>query len=187
MAREVQARSRLSGRFSNRRAVAVELVLDEAERRPGGLSTPHTLRHEAILGRAVQRLALRTHRLASAGVSLALLDETRLGGTVERLAGRTHRLALAGLCRCRTDREAGNQRRQDNASHQLVLHLLTTQANMDQRAHKAQRRPSVIGTEASVSGLVQRSLRAGHLSASNSGNSTPALCFTKGLKTGYCR
>jgi hypothetical protein len=77
----------------------------------GALSAPHALRHEAILSRAVQRLALRTYRLAGAGVSLALLNETRLGCTVERLAGRAHRLALAGLRRSRPDRETGNQPR----------------------------------------------------------------------------
>jgi len=75
------------------------------------LSTPHALRHEAILGRTVKRLAVRAHCLAPAGVPLALLHEAHLSGAVKRLAGRAHRLAIAGLRRRRTDREAGNQRR----------------------------------------------------------------------------
>ena len=87
------------------------------------LSTPHTLRHEAVLGRTVKRLALRAHCFASAGVPLTLPHEAHLSSAVKRLAIRAHRLTVAGLRRSRTDREAGDQRCQDNVSHQLVLHL----------------------------------------------------------------
>jgi hypothetical protein len=71
----------------------------------------------------VERLAVGAHRLASAGVSLALLHEAHLCGAVKRLSVCTHRPAVTGLRRSRTDREAGDQRCQDNVSHQLVLHL----------------------------------------------------------------
>ena len=79
--------------------------------RPGALSSPHALRHEAVLGRTVKRLAFRAHCFASAGVPLALLHKAHLSSAVKRLAVRAHRLAVAGLRRSRTDREAGNQRR----------------------------------------------------------------------------
>ena len=75
------------------------------------LSTPHALRHEAVLGRTVKRLAFRAHCFASAGVPLALLHEAHLSSAVKWLAVRAHRLAVAGLRRSRTDREAGDQRR----------------------------------------------------------------------------
>ena len=78
------------------------------------LSRPHTLFHEAVLGRTVKRLAFRAHCFASAGVPLALLHEAHLGSAVKRLAVRAHCLAVAGLRRCRTDREAGNQHRYNN-------------------------------------------------------------------------
>ena len=86
---------------------------DHSNRRTvdAALSTPHALRHEAVLGRTVKRLALRAHRLAPARVSLALLHEAHLSSAVKRLAVRAHRLAIAGLRRCRTYREASNQRR----------------------------------------------------------------------------
>ena len=71
------------------------------------LSRPHTLFHEAVLGRTVKRLAFRAHCLACAGVPFALLHEAHLSSAVKRLAVRAHRLAVAGLSRSRTDREAG--------------------------------------------------------------------------------
>ena len=80
-------------------------------RQMGALSSPHALGHEAVLGRTVKRLALRAHCFASAGVPFALFHEAHLYSAVKRLAVRAHRLAVAGLRRCRTDREAGNQRR----------------------------------------------------------------------------
>ena len=61
----------------------------------------------------MKRLAVGTYRLASAGIPLALLHEAHLRGTVKRLTVRAHRLAVTGLRRSRTDREAGDQRRQD--------------------------------------------------------------------------
>jgi hypothetical protein len=91
--------------------------------RASALSAPHALRHEAVLSRTVKRLAVGAHRLASAGVSLAFLHKAHLSRAVKRLAVRAHRLAVAGLRRSRADREAGNQRCQDNASHKLVIHL----------------------------------------------------------------
>jgi hypothetical protein len=42
------------------------------------LSSPHALRHEAVLGRTVKRHAVRAHCFASAGVPLALLHEAHL-------------------------------------------------------------------------------------------------------------
>ena len=81
------------------------------------LSSPHALRHEAILGRSVQRLALTAHRLARTGVSLALLHKAHLGSTVERLAVRTHRPTITGLRRCSANGEAGNQGSENNTPH----------------------------------------------------------------------
>ena len=75
------------------------------------LSRPHTLFHEAVLGRTVKRLALRAHCFASAGVPLTLPHEAHLSRAVKRLAVRAHGLAIAGLRRSRTDRKAGNQHR----------------------------------------------------------------------------
>ena len=72
------------------------------------LSRPHTLFHEAVLGRAVKRAAFRAHCFASAGI---FLHEAHLSSAVKWLAVRAHRLAVAGLRRSRTDREAGDQRR----------------------------------------------------------------------------
>ena len=89
------------------------------------LSRPHTLFHEAVLGRTVKRLAFRAHRFASAGVPRALLHETHLGSAVKRLAVRTHRLAVAGL------REAGNQHRYNNTPH---FNLLCSQLRRGRRS-----------------------------------------------------
>jgi hypothetical protein len=110
------------------------------------LSRPHTLFHEAVLGRTVKRLAFRAHRFASAGVPRALLHETHLGSAVKRLAVRTHRLAVAGL------REAGNQHRYNNTPH---FNLLCSQLRRGCW-------PSVTDTEASVCGIVQYDKRALH-------------------------
>jgi hypothetical protein len=101
----------VSERSGNRSAAAVRVGADEVERWQGALSTPHTLRHEAVLGRAVKRLAVRHHRLTCAGVTLALLHEAHLSSAVKRFAARANCVAIAGLCCCRTDREAGNQHR----------------------------------------------------------------------------
>jgi hypothetical protein len=49
------------------------------------LSRPHTLFHEAVLGRIVKRLAFRAHCFASEGVPFALLHESHLGSAVKRL------------------------------------------------------------------------------------------------------
>ena len=70
----------------------------------------------------MKRLAVRAHCFASAGVPLALPHEAHLSSAVKRLAVRAHRLAVAGLRSRRTYREAGYQRRQNNPSHQTLLH-----------------------------------------------------------------
>ena len=82
--------------------------LTVAMRDAGDLSTPHALRHEAVLGRTVKRFAIGAHRLASAGVTLALPHKAHLSSAVKRLAVRAHRLAIAGLRCSRTDRETCN-------------------------------------------------------------------------------
>jgi hypothetical protein len=81
-----------------------------AARPAGALSAPRALRHEAVLGRTVKRLAVRAHCFASAGVPLALPHKAHLSSAVKRLAVRAQRLAVAGLRRGRTYREACNQR-----------------------------------------------------------------------------
>jgi hypothetical protein len=70
------------------RAGTLRVGADDVERRPDALSTLHALRHEAIFGCTVKRLAFRTHRFASTGVPLALLHETHLSSAVKRLAVR---------------------------------------------------------------------------------------------------
>jgi hypothetical protein len=88
------------------------------------LSSPHALRHEAVLGRPVKRLAVRAHCFASAGVPLALLHEAHPGSAVERLAARAHRLAIARL-RCNgADYEAAHQGGNNNNFHRLPLPML---------------------------------------------------------------
>jgi hypothetical protein len=136
------------------------------------LSRPHTLFHEAVLGRAVKRLALRAHCFASAGVPLTLLHEAHLGSAVKRLAVRTHRLAVAGLRYCCTDREAGNQHRYNNTPH---FNLLCSQLRRGCW-------PSVTDTEASVCGIVQYDKRALHPPQTEEFRPQ-----SEGLKTGYCR
>ena len=74
---------------------------DRRHAAPGALSSPHAIRHEAVLGRTVKRLAVRAHRFASAGVPLALPHKAHLSSAVKRLAVRGHRLAVAGQRRSR--------------------------------------------------------------------------------------
>ena len=58
---------------------------DRRHAAPGALSSPHALRHEAILGRTVKRLAVRAHCFTSASVPFALLDEAHLSSALKRL------------------------------------------------------------------------------------------------------
>ena len=75
------------------------------------LSALHTLRHEAVFGCTVKRLAFCAHCFAFAGVPLALLHEAHFSGAVKWLPVRTHCLVLTGL-RCRGARcVTGNQHR----------------------------------------------------------------------------
>src|SRR5580704_11726155 len=91
-------------RHGSRRAGTVQVAL-EISYSPSGRQKPATsrvtprlriplaFRHETVLGRAVQRLALCAHRFGFAGVLLAFLDEAVFGGAVQRLAGGADRLA----------------------------------------------------------------------------------------------
>jgi hypothetical protein len=104
------SRSSTLGSYADGARARAPVGVGATERRGGALRAPHALRHEAVLGRTVKRLALRAHRFASAAIPLALLHEAHLSSAVKRFTVRAHRLAVAGLRRSRTDGEAGNQR-----------------------------------------------------------------------------
>jgi hypothetical protein len=116
------------------------------DRRPSALSAPHALRHEAVLGRTVERLAVRAHCFTSAGVPLALLHEAHLGSAVKRLAVRAHRLALAGL--------------RSTARH-VISTARTIRLISSSFVHNSGA-DAVTDTEASVCGIVQYDTRALH-------------------------
>jgi hypothetical protein len=110
------------------------------------LSRPHTLFHEAVLGRTVKRLAFCAHCFASAGVPLALLHEAHLSSAVKRLAVRAHRLALAGL--------------RSTARH-VISTARTIRLISSSFVHNSGA-DAVTDTEASVCGIVQYDTRALH-------------------------
>jgi hypothetical protein len=90
------------------------------------LSSLHALLRKAVLGRTRQRLALRAHRLAFAGVPLAPLHEARFSCAGQRFALCAHRLGLAGLRRGSADRKGRNCGSKNSASHRRFLFACRT-------------------------------------------------------------
>jgi hypothetical protein len=133
------------------------------------LSSPHALRHETILGRTVERLAVRAHCFASAGVPLALLHEAHLSSAVKRLAVRANRLAIE-------DCAAAVPTARQVISTARIIRLINSSS-----IHNP---APMTETQASMSSfrLSNQNEVVLHPPQTLEFRST-ALCFTKGLKT----
>jgi hypothetical protein len=110
------------------KARATGALLDHARR----LYAPRMhVAMKLFLAAAVKRLAFRAHCFAGASVSLAFPHEAHLGSAVKRFAVRAYRPANAGLRRSGADCEAGNQRRQHKTPHRFLLHTQAQRQRSD--------------------------------------------------------
>jgi hypothetical protein len=84
---------------------------------PDQLGALLTLRHEAVLGRAGERLSVFADCFARASINLALFDEAALGGTDKRLSVFGDRHAFATSRHRRPSSKKRNQKRENNPFH----------------------------------------------------------------------